>query len=144
MPMPLKDPRTRRRRNVSTTRRTLYLVANRPVPDLPAREDGVDWHERAKELWVKIWGSPMAAELEKPDVEGLILLIDLVHRYWIHPSNVLAAEIRQQRMAFGITPLDRRRLQWEIDRGEVAEQRTAARRNPPKQGSPRERLAALS
>jgi hypothetical protein len=42
----------------------------------------------------------------------------------------LASEIRLQEQAFGLTPLDRRRLEWEVDRGEEAAQRTAKRRKP--------------
>ena len=67
------------------------------------------------------------------DVEGLILLVDLVHAYWAAPvrSTTLAAEIRQHRTAFGLTPIDRRRLQWEVDRGRRAPKGHAVATPPP-------------
>jgi hypothetical protein len=40
----------------------------------------------------------------------------------------LAGEIRLQRLCFGLSPIDRRRLQWDIDRGDEAEAKTAARK----------------
>lgn len=72
----------------------------------------------------------MAAEFEPSDVHGLLMLAVLVDQFWTDPSKDLAAEIRLQRAAFGLTPLDRRRLQWEIDRGEEASAKTAERRRP--------------
>ena len=67
------------------------------------------------------------------DEEGLILLVDLVHEYWKAPvrSTTLAAEIRQHRTAFGLTPIDRRRLQWEVDRGRRAPKGQSVATPPP-------------
>jgi hypothetical protein len=42
--------------------------------------------------------------------------------------TMLMAEIRLQRQCFGLTPIDRRRLQWEVDRGEAADEQTSRRR----------------
>jgi hypothetical protein len=72
----------------------------------------------------------MAPEFERSDVHGLYLLAVLVDEFWLEPSQQLAAEIRLQRQCFGLTPIDRRRLQWEIDRGDEALERTAQRRKP--------------
>jgi len=41
----------------------------------------------------------------------------------------LAGQIMKNEQRFGLTPLDRRRLQWEIDRGEEADAKTRERRN---------------
>ena len=41
----------------------------------------------------------------------------------------LAGEMRLQEQRFGLSPLDRRRLQWEVDRGDEAEVRTQKRKN---------------
>ncbi|MBW1600885.1 hypothetical protein JJV70_01960 [Streptomyces sp. JJ66] len=65
------------------------------------------------------------------DVHGLYMLAVLVDDFWREPSASLAAEIRLQRQCFGLTPIDRRRLQWEIDRGEDASERTRKRRAAP-------------
>ena len=39
------------------------------------------------------------------------ILAELVDRFWRQPRT-LAAEIRQQRLAYGPTPIDPRRLEW--------------------------------
>jgi hypothetical protein len=44
----------------------------------------------------------------------------------------LSAEIRLQRQCFGLSPIDRRRLQWEIERTEEAQEKGRKRRTPPK------------
>jgi hypothetical protein len=70
------------------------------------------WHPLAIAWWKDVWRSAMAVRYTKADVHGLYLLLDLVDRYW-RGERALAGEIRLQRQAFGITPLDRWRLQWE-------------------------------
>ncbi len=74
----------------------------------------------------------MAPEFDGSDIHGLYLLATLVNAFWIEPSQALAAEIRLQRQCYGLTPIDRRRLQWEIERGEQAEASTQERRNESK------------
>ena len=85
----------------------------------------------------------MAAQFLKADVDQLYILAELVNRFWFAPSTALASEIRQHRMAFGLTPIDRRRLQWEIEQDEPA----AEKRNEPgpaaPNGDPRARLRAV-
>jgi hypothetical protein len=126
---PPKDPRLRQRRNKASTRATLpaladpAAVAGRLSPSLPERGKGeVPWHPETVTFWREVWASPMAAEYIPADVPGLVIVAQLVDRF--HYGEVqLAAEIRLQRQCFGLTPLDRRRLQWEIERGETAERR---------------------
>jgi hypothetical protein len=86
----------------------------------------------------------MAAELLEADIHGLYVLADLVNRYWSKPSVQLAAEIRQQRQCFGLTPIDRRRLQWEVQR--VDPDSARALKSPPAQPaeSVRDLLSVLS
>lgn len=68
----------------------------------------------------------MAPEYDDSDIHGLYLLADLIDCYWAadHAKGMtkkeLAAEIRLQRACFGLTPIDRRRLQWEIERADQA------------------------
>lgn len=64
--------------------------------------------------WRDLWHSPMAAEYARVDIHQLYILADLIDRYWSAPSAAIASEIRQHRAAFGLTPIDRRRLQWTI------------------------------
>lgn len=69
----------------------------------------------------------MAPEYDGSDFDGLLVLALLVDLFWLEPSTSLASEIRLQGQRFGLSPLDRRRLQWEIDRGEEAEGNRAKR-----------------
>ena len=80
------------------------------------------------------------------DVHGLYVLLELIDRFWVSPTTGLAAEIRQHRMAFGLTPIDRRRLQWEVERVAQAERRRAAPEAPRhgrKAADPRAMLRAV-
>lgn len=129
MPTQLKDPSVRRRTNKATTKATLRVMHDVKAPPLP---EG-DWHPMACEFWSDVWASPMAPELVKADIHGLYVLVALVDRFWSPDhddarSYKLAAEIRMQRQAYGLTPLDRSRLHWEIDRGDQAEENTTNRR----------------
>lgn len=63
----------------------------------------------------------MAAEFLESDVDGLFRLAVLVDQYWKEPDVKLAAEIRMQEARFGLSPIDRRRLQWEVQRVEAGE-----------------------
>ncbi len=81
--------------------------------------------------WRDVWSSPMAPEYDESDRHGLFLMAVLIDEFWLSPSKELAAEIRLQRQAFGLSPIDRRRLQWEIERGDEANERTKKRRAKP-------------
>lgn len=126
-PLP-KHPSTRARRNKVAGARTLTAVVEPEIPELPPDADVV-WHSLTVSWWNDIWSSPMAPEYEESDVHGLFVLAMLVNAFWTEPAQTLAAEIRLQRQCFGLTPIDRRRLQWEIERAETAEQQTLQRRN---------------
>ena len=153
MPGPLpKDPKMRQRRNKESTAATLSLVASEDFtsPDLPPlyrefttkNEDGdadttlreVVWHPRTISWWDTIWSSPMAGEWLKADYEGLFLLAELeddFHRAGSPRDRIeILKEIRLQRAEFGLTPIARRRLQWEVQRGEEAEEKTRKQRRP--------------
>jgi len=74
----------------------------------------------------------MAPEFDTSDLHGLLMLALLVDDFWLAESpssrSKLAAEIRQQSQRFGLSPLDRRRLQWEIERVSDAQEKGARRR----------------
>lgn len=137
MPGPTpKDPKLRQRTNRVTTSATLQMVSSEPVSqaeahDLPVRGIGdTPWHPDTLIFWREVWASPMAAEFIAADVPGLVLVARLIDKF-NYGDTGLAAEIRLQRQCFGLTPLDRRRLQWEIERGEAAAQRRRTESRPP-------------
>jgi hypothetical protein len=127
-PVP-KPPELRQRRNRVSTAATLTTeTGRRRTPKLPGDRD---WHAMTRAWWRDVWRSPMAAEYLQADTHGLMRLAVLVEAYWREPTTALAAEIRLQGQCFGLTPIDRRRLQWEVSRVETAERRQAPSRTPP-------------
>lgn len=132
MPGPVPKPAaSRARTNKVTGARTLTVArtARRRTPKLP--QDRA-WCDAARAWWKDVWASPMAPEYDPSDLHGLFQLAALVDDFWTaddaRTRAALAGEIRLQRQCFGLTPIDRRRLQWEIDRGDEAERKTRARR----------------
>ena len=121
MPGPLpKDSRIRQRRNKTATRAGMVTEkpARQRAPRLPRRSDDTEWDRRTRAWWRDVWASPMAEEYLDADLHGLFILAELIDRFWEEPTSALAAEIRLQRQCFGLTPMDRRRLQWEVQRVE--------------------------
>jgi hypothetical protein len=79
----------------------------------------------------------MVPEWTESDVDGLYLAAKLMQQFWDPETspNVckgLAGEVRMILTQCGLTPMSRRSLQWEIDRGEAAAQATASRRGATK------------
>ena len=135
--MPQLPKRNPARANKSSTRATLRLEHDVEVPELPDR--GTPWHPQTMLWWADIWASPMAPEYHESDRHGLYALAALVDDFWTAGTArervALSAEIRLQRQNFGLTPLDRRRLQWEIERTDEAQTKGRRRREteaPPK------------
>src|SRR3989304_3671297 len=116
-PIP-KPTALRQRRNRVSTGATLVAEGSERQR-APSRPTHRDWQPMTRAWWKDTWRSPMAAEFLRADVHGLYILAELVDAFWTDPEDLkLAAEIRQHRMAFGLTPIDRRRLQWEVERVE--------------------------
>ena len=65
----------------------------------------------------------MAEEYLRADEHALCRLAVLIDDYWTKPSAALASEIRLEQQAFGLTPLDRRRLEWSIEQVQAAQSR---------------------
>jgi hypothetical protein len=141
-PLP-KPAHLRQRRNKEVTRATLPSVeksARNRVPELPKKPGG--WHAMTKDWWSSVWRSPMASEYLGPDVRGGLYMLAYLHEgYWQTLAlagydaavvagrlKELASEIRLQEVRFGLSPLDRRRLQWEVEKGEEAAEKTRTRR----------------
>ena len=127
MPGPVpKDPKIRQRRNRVTTQSTLDAASDgrRRRPSLPA---GIDWHPMTVAWWRDVWRSPMAKEFLEADKHALFRLAILIDRFWLEPTKELGAEIRLEQQAFGLTPIDRRRLQWSVDNDrEISDNRRVA------------------
>lgn len=91
-----------------------------PRTDVPALPLAREWHEMTYYWWGDVWASPMATEYTRADEHALYRLAVLIDMFWTEPSRDLAAEIRLQQQAFGLTPLDRNRLAWSIEQAEQA------------------------
>jgi hypothetical protein len=88
-----------------------------------------DWHLQTLSWWDDIWSSPMAPEYHASDIHGLIALALLWDVYWRNPNKDTHSEVRLARKDFGQTPLDRRRLQWQIEETEKKQDEGTKRRN---------------
>src|SRR3546814_138820 len=144
------DPSTRARRNRTSTAATLQADPSIEAPGLPYGS----WHAMTLAWWRALWSSPMAPEFEHSDTPGLFALAMLVEDFWNADTSTqrreAAAEIRLQSQRFGLSPIDRRRLQWEIERSEEAQDRGQRRRTraaeaaaPRQEGDPRAALRAV-
>lgn len=122
-----KPAHMRQRKNRAATSAMLQADPKLKAPELPDRV----WHPMTLAWWADVWASPMAPEYDDSDRHGLFLLAVLIDEFWLSPTKELAAEIRLQRQSFGLSPIDRRRLQWEIERGDEADERTRRRRSKP-------------
>ena len=117
-----KDPTIRQRRNKSVTRATLQADGQqrKRAPSLFRRGEGAEWHPMTRAWWRDVWRSPMAGEYVQADIHGLYRLAVLIDQFWAEPTKELAGEIRLQQQAFGLSPIDRRRLEWTIGQAEGA------------------------
>lgn len=144
MPGPPPKPlAVRQRQNKATTRATLSTEpTRRRVPSMPKHRA---WNALTVAWWRDTWQSPMSSEFLPSDIHALYVLAELIDQFWEKPTTFLAAEIRQQRQAFGQTPLDRRRLEWQVER--VEEKRTRRPRpeadGPARTDDPRKLLSVV-
>ena len=125
-----KPASVRARRNKTSTRATLRAVDNPEIPDLP---NHVNWHGAVLDWWRDAWSSPMAPEWTKSDEHTLFLAARLIQQVWddeVSPASRVtsATEARHLLRECGLTPMARRSLQWEVEKGESAAEKTAQRR----------------
>jgi hypothetical protein len=70
----------------------------------------------AEAWWSTVWDSPMAAVYLEADVPALTRLASLIDQAAQGEVGAkLLGEIRQLEDRFGLSPLARRRLQWELE-----------------------------
>lgn len=91
-----------------------------PLGDHPA---GHPWHPTTLEAWREFFESPMADQWLPTDITGLRMVAVLYDGFYQTGNVEYMKEIRLQRPCYGLTPLDRSRLQWEVARGDEAERK---------------------
>lgn len=107
----MKPPEQRQRRNKAATAATLS-ESGTLAPALPK---GIRCEE-TRTYWEAIWATPMASQWTMAsDVQILMRLAILVDQFWTTPTKELAADIAKHEARFGLTPLDRMRLQWKLE-----------------------------
>lgn len=147
MPAQKKDPSTRARRNTAPTAAKLQVVLAAEVPPMPS---GVEWHPQAEAWWSDVWSSPMSPEWDESDLHNVTICAMLYNDIWraetAKDRKDAASEYRLQRKDLGLTPYDRRRLEWTIETADEAREKGEKRRSktPPKKptagADPREGL----
>jgi hypothetical protein len=111
---PPKPPSQRRRRNKAAS---VVKLPTSSRPTKPPAPKGLS--PAARSWWKTVWQSPLAAayiEADVPALARLAGLIDRVHRG--EEGSRLLGEIRALEDRFGLSPLARRRLQWELQTAE--------------------------
>lgn len=140
-----KRPETRQRKNRTTTAASIDAKpAKRRPPALPRGGGGGKrgaWHEQTRAWWKDLWRSPLEPEyVVGVDDHLLLVLAAVLDRFWHEPSKELATEVRLQAREFGLNPMARRSLQWQV-KSAAAKPGEPARRTAAKpSGDPRERL----
>jgi len=115
MPQPKKPASTRARANRAAGAAKLDLTKKYPVPAMPS---GVKWHAQVRMWWKGVWSAPMSNEWHASDRANVVVTAMLLNDFWTATTATArkeaAAEFRQHRAALGLTPYDRRRLEWEF------------------------------
>jgi hypothetical protein len=117
-----KPAHLRQRTNRKAGATTMSLPSVVDVPKLP-NPDGRTFHPLTVTAWKRAWASEMAGQWLETDADGLGRLALLWDQFYNDPKAITLAEIRLQEQRFGLSPLDRSRLQWEVSRAEEAEQK---------------------
>lgn len=139
-----KPDQLRQRRNRKSGAATLDIGVTVKAPTLP-KITGVVWHRLTLDWWRDVWASPMAGEYLDADVHGLTRLARLINEFNVTGDSKLMPEIRLQEARFGLSPVDRARLQWEVAKGDEAERkRKPAKATKQPSGDPRDVLRVVS
>lgn len=125
---PPKPSHLRQRSNKKAGAHTITAADTPKIPVIP-NPDGRTWHKLTLTAWTNAWSSAMASQWLETDIDALGRLALLWDEFYRAPSDSkVMAEIRLQEQRFGLSPLDRSRLQWEVSRAGEAEQKQDRRR----------------
>jgi len=142
-----KAAHLRQRTNKKAGNATLSMVPDRPskAPPIP-NPDAREFHPQTLVDWAHALASPMASQWLQTDLDALGRLALLWDDFYRRPSADALKEIRLQGQLFGLSPLDRSRLQWEVSRADEAEQKKQRHSTPRKTGThdPRSVLKAIT
>lgn len=140
---PTPKPASQRQRRNKTT--SAAEIAAPPATKLELTDLlGKHLHRLTLLTWNVWWASPLTDEWVDADVPDLVALAALVEAYWrADPADrpKIHAEIRMAAREFGLTPMSRRSLQWEIKRLEETKKPAEPR---PRRKSGRATLSVLS
>lgn len=129
MPQPKKHASVRARANKASTAANLKPVADPEIPPMPS---GPEWHPEAVAWWTDVWSSPMSPEWDDSDIHNVVICALLYNDVWraetAKERKDAAAEFRLQRKDLGLTPYDRRRLEWAFEQADGAKAQGEARR----------------
>ena len=109
-----KPAATRVRRNRPTGARTFEVAGDSSVPELPERYDC-----RTQAWWEAVKASPMVEEYTESDWQGLLSVAALLELWWVTADPKALTEWRAGCREFGLTPIARRSLAWEIRRADM-------------------------
>jgi hypothetical protein len=113
---PPKSAAQRRRRNRAPAPVKLRAKPERKTPTLPG---ATHYSKATRAWWATVWASPMAAVWLDADVPALVRLAGLNELLEQGEATAMVlAEIRQLEDRFGLSPMARRRLQWELEQVE--------------------------
>jgi hypothetical protein len=139
---PPKPAHLRQRTNKKAGATVLEMPGSSEVPAIP-NPDGRTWHHLTLTGWKNAWMSPMAAQWLTTDVDALGRLAVLWDEFYNEPKPTLLAEIRLQEQRFGLSPLDRSRLQWEVAKVTEVERKQQQRAGKKTGTDPRAILMAV-
>lgn len=141
-----KEPELRQRRNKATSRAILSAVPDMDEPRkrAPILPVGTDWHAMTRRWWKKVFASPMATEYLDADVEALLRLAVVVNDFWKRPKLATFEAINRAQAMFGLTPMDRKRLEWQIEQTKNARKGHKPERPATPEGDARNVLRALA
>lgn len=121
MPGPIPKNATIRQRSNKSTSRAILPAETNPIEDKPRLPgNGEGFHPMARQWWADIWKSPQRHEYLRADLPALFRLVKLVDVFWKTGDLSVATEIRLLEREFGLTPLARRRLEWQVIQTEEA------------------------
>jgi hypothetical protein len=138
-----KPAHLRQRTNQKAGHAVITAPQSPTVPAIP-NPDAREWHPLTVQAWKHAWSSPMASQWIETDLDALGRLALLWDEFYQRPNANTLKEIRLQSALFGLAPLARSRLQWEVSRGEAAEQKQQRRHTTVRSGTdPRAVLMAV-